>query len=100
MSAAVGDNGDWCVGLQCSAIFMIITSTSGEQMPISAPCETKCGDCMPVGCSTLCVAPQSMKPDGERLIWDGTFWQASTCGAGTACRQKTCVAPGRYKVKM
>jgi hypothetical protein len=100
LSAASGDNADWCVGLQCTVTFMTITSTSGEEMPISSPCETKCGDCMPVGCPALCVAPQPMKPDGERMTWDGTFWQASTCGAGTACRRSACAAPGRYKVKM
>jgi hypothetical protein len=100
MSAASGPNDRFCVGLQCSATWMTVTSMSGEEMPLSAPCETPCDTCQPVGCPAICVAPQVMKPDGERLTWDGTFWQASTCGAHLACRGKACAAPGRYKVKM
>jgi hypothetical protein len=100
MSDANGDNGSWCVGLQCSLSWMTVTSLTGESMPIELPCETTCGDCLPVGCPALCIAPQPMKLDGESLTWDGTYWQASTCGANVACRQKTCAAPGRYRVKM
>ncbi len=100
MSTASGDNSDWCVGLGCTPGFMTISSTSGADMPIAKPCETMCSDCVPVACPALCVAPQTMKPDGESLTWDGTFWQASTCGAGTSCREKACAAPGRYKVTM
>jgi hypothetical protein len=95
-----GNNEMWCVGMNCSASWMTISSLSGVPMPIEQPCETMCGDCMAIGCPAICVQPRTMAFGGERLTWDGTFWEASTCGAGTACRQKACAAPGRYTVKM
>jgi hypothetical protein len=101
MSATNGDNADFCVGLQCSTSWMTVTSMTGEDMPLEEPCETTCSNCMPIGCPALCIAPQTMKPEGESLVWDGTFWQGSTCGAANvSCREKACAAPGRYKVKM
>jgi hypothetical protein len=100
MSAASGNDADYCVGLQCSAVWMTISSLDGVEMPIAVPCETPCTTCQPIGCPALCIAPQPMKAGGERITWDGTFWEASTCGSNTACRQHACAAPGRYKVKM
>jgi hypothetical protein len=41
-----------------------------------------------------------MKPDGEQRSWDGTYFAASTCGAGTACIAPACASQGRYTAKM
>jgi hypothetical protein len=100
LSSASGDDTDWCVGLICGLDWLNIMSASNEMMLISKPCVTMCDDCMPIACPAICIAPQPVKPGGERLTWDGGFWQESSCGAGSACFQKACAAPGRYKAHM
>jgi hypothetical protein len=102
LSAASGMSSDWCVGLHCTSEWVTVTGAlSSRPFPLSQGCTAECGACQPIGCPALCLAPQTMMPDGERLTWDGTFWEDRTCGSSQlACRAKTCALPGRYVAEM
>jgi hypothetical protein len=106
MTAASGNNSDYCIGRFCTFEWLSITDTSGVTLPAGQPlglslgCFSMCNDCRVVSCPGLCPAPQPMNPDGERLTWDGTFYQPSTCGAQITCRLRQCALPGKYSVKM
>ncbi len=100
MTAGGGSNSNYCVGSACTFVWVRVTSPDGKSMPFSQDCVAKCDDCQPVGCPGLCIAPQRMKPEGETLAWDGTYWDPSTCGAQVQCRSRRCAAPGRYTAQM
>jgi hypothetical protein len=102
MSAANGNNADYCVGAQCSAVWLTVTTSDGSPVTFSQGCAASCTDCVFVACPPVaCALPQPMKTDGETTTWDGSDWRAGTCGAQmTTCRARTCAAPGKYIAHM
>ncbi len=99
MSAA-GSSSGYCVGSNCSNVWVTVTSKDGQSINIAPQCLTTCDACNPIGCAASCAAPQPMKPEGESLTWDGSYWVQSTCGAQVACQARQCAAPGGYVAKM
>ncbi len=100
LSAADGNNTDYCVGAGCSVEWMTVRSAAGQAINLASGCTTTCEKCQPVACTNLCIAPQRMKADGETTTWDGTYFQASKCNATTTCSQMQCAAPGQYIATM
>src|SRR5579859_250170 len=100
-TAANGKSSDWCVGANCSDVWVTITSSTGTPVTPSILCGVTCDTCTSTPCPPIaCRIPQPMKAQGETATWDGTDWQAGTCGANTACRGRQCAAPGHYIAKM
>jgi hypothetical protein len=99
LSAADGRNASYCVGMDCTEQWIVVSTKGGASMPLTLGCNTTCDACTPVGCPAICITPKQMKEDGERLTWDGTFWADATCGANR-CRTKQCAAPGKFMARM
>jgi len=101
MSAANGRSSDYCVGSQCSNVWVTVTAMGGTPVTFSQGCTPWCGDCQPVACPPgLCFLPQPMNAQGETFTWDGTNWAQGTCGAQTVCRAHQCAVPGKYVARM
>jgi hypothetical protein len=99
MTEAAGT--DYCVGVQCTNVWVSVKTMDGKTMSLSGGCLTSCDVCLPIACGAgACIAPQHMKPEGQTLTWDGTYQVQSTCGAGLTCQNKQCAAPGKYIATM
>jgi hypothetical protein len=92
---------DYCVGVQCTLSWVSVKSMTGKVMSLSGGCVTNCDVCQPIACgAAACIAPQHLKPEGQTLTWDGTYYEPSKCGAGISCQDKQCAPPGRYVATM
>jgi hypothetical protein len=92
---------DYCVGTQCTLSWVSVKSMSGKGMSLSSGCMTSCVVCQTILCgAAACVAPQHIKPEGQSLTWDGTYFEISKCGAGVSCQDKQCAPPGHYVATM
>jgi hypothetical protein len=101
MSAANGRSSDFCVGSQCSNVWVTVTTGTGSAVTFFQGCVASCSNCMPVACPpVLCALPQPMKAQGESFTWDGTEWDPGMCGAQMTCRSHQCAARGSYVAKM
>jgi len=99
MTEAAGT--DYCVGAQCTLNWVSVKSMSGKVMSLSGGCVTSCAVCQPIACGVgACIAPQRIKPEGQSLTWDGTYFEPSKCGAGISCQEKQCAPPGHYIATM
>src|SRR5262249_5856815 len=93
---------DYCVGAQCTLSWVSVKSAAtGKAMSLSGGCVTSCSVCQPIACGVgACIAPQHLKPEGQTLTWDGTYYELSKCGAGVSCQEKQCAPPGHYVATM
>jgi hypothetical protein len=101
MRTADGRNASHCVGLGCTEEWVAVRTPQGARVPLNLGCNTTCEACRPVACPLICIAPKHMRPEGERLTWDGTYWADANCGTEKhLCRTKRCVSPGKYIARM
>jgi hypothetical protein len=92
---------DYCVGAQCTLNWVTVKSATGKAMSLSGACLTTCEVCQPIACgAAACIAPQRIKPEGQSLTWDGTYYEPGKCGAGISCQEKQCAPPGHYVATM
>jgi hypothetical protein len=53
-----------------------------------------------MACTNVCIAAERLKMEGAMTTWDGSYFQASTCGAGKSCFEDACAPPGKYLAHM
>ena len=91
----------YCAGTACSRWWLAIETERGDAVALYLECTLNCVDCRSSGCTPpICLFPPPMKPGGEELIWDGTVWVQSTCGARQSCAAPACAPPGKYVARM
>jgi hypothetical protein len=64
-------------------------------------CPVYCApDCQPQVCPAIPCLPYAAAFTGQERVFDGGYYEGSTCGAGTACYRRRYVGPGRYVATM
>jgi hypothetical protein len=99
MSVASTVNATYCYGY-CTGVFVTVRDPSGAVVAISQPCVTDCNACRPIACSALCRAPSPLTTTPAQIVWDGSDWVGSTCGANVSCDHNTCAPAGPYVATM
>jgi hypothetical protein len=73
-----------------------VKTADGQPLGALYPgCIATCDVCSPVLCPLVCLAPRPLDPiNGQTQIWNGTYYQQATCGAGISCVSPQCVPAG------
>jgi len=90
----------YCVGKNCGVEWLAVKDASGQEMALTHSCSSDCALCQQMGCDLLCALPRVMTPEGERQVWDGTFFTQGMCGQGNTCAIANCAPPGKYVATM
>jgi len=80
-----------------------VLTESGAPLPTTTGwCPTLCSDqCVVPPCPLIpCGVVDGAAVTGFQMVWDGAFYQASTCGGGLGCIQPRFAAAGRYVANM
>jgi len=87
---------------QLGVTHVSVTSTIGEPIQTSpGVCPTYCSaQCTPLLCPLICPISSDVALTNVEGSWDGSYYEASTCGSNTACLNKRFVAPSVYVVQM
>jgi hypothetical protein len=92
--------GGYCVEMGCGVSWISI-GTAEYPLTLEPPCnDAVCGSCMPLGCTGAACALQPLTAEGAVYAWDGSYYEQSSCGDGTACWSRVCAPPGTYTVRM
>jgi hypothetical protein len=93
----------FCVGAanSCGGVWLTIYGANGDELMIDRPCSADCGGCTLYPCPSMpCMLPQHMTGAGVQRTWDGSYYTASTCGAGIGCVERSCIETGHYTARM
>lgn len=75
-------------------------ATDGREYDVFAPaCTPSCDNCLHQDCSFLCVALYPLQDAGLQTTWQGSYYQAGTCGAGS-CFNSFSLPSGSYYATM
>lgn len=93
---------DWCMGTSGGCSLGLDLSDDSGELRLSNLCTLDCATCEPTDCHPiLCLAPETLGPEGMTLNWDGFRFAQSTCGAlADTCARRDCAAPGRYTIEI
>jgi len=84
-------------------VHVTFTDASGQAIQIYGGfCGTDCARCSPVACPGIACIPggTGQMVTQVQSIWDGSFYQSSTCGQNISCTSRHFVLPGRYTAHM
>jgi hypothetical protein len=90
-------------GISCSPAFHItVRNQAGAVVGGTPPfCYVLCSAaCVPMPCPAIACFPYDTPFTGEERVFSGLDYEASTCGAGTACVRQRFLPPGRYVAVM
>lgn len=91
----------YCTGSTgCAPGWLSIRPQGGTPFLLNGGCTTTCAACEPVACPLICAAPTRIPPSGVTDTWNGTMFDASTCGAGVSCVNQECAPAGTYVARM
>jgi hypothetical protein len=94
------ENEAYCV-TGCGGTWLEITDLEGTPILTEAPCGTlDCENCEPRPCTDVACVSTPLGKDGLEKLWNGSQVLSGSCGANALCQQPSCVAPGRYLVRM
>jgi hypothetical protein len=100
----VAPGSSYCdMGMLCGQITHItVKDQAGLVVSGPAPfCYVSCsGACVPQPCPAIPCLPYAEAFSGQEMIFAGSSYESSTCGAGTTCYRPRTLPPGRYIARM
>jgi hypothetical protein len=79
-----------------------IRTAAGQTLPLApGGCPTWCDTCQPPACPGFACVPTGRETRDEELVWDGSYYESSTCGTpALQCARKRFARPGQYVAVM
>ena len=93
----------YCAQADCNgnSSHISIKDSSDKTLRLSpGDCYTPCDTCKMLPCPGAACQQMGVAVNGDQMIWDGRYFEASTCGQEANCLNKKYAAPGKFTARM
>jgi hypothetical protein len=95
----VNDPSAYCKSDDCSGTPPVSIRRVDSTEPLALTpgrCATSCVDCRELVCPSRPCSAMGLPMTDTEFVWDGTYYEASTCGAGVPCVAERRANDGHY----